>query len=487
MLMLAPSTTTGRTTHVASERGRSIGNSTSWMTRVQCAPGSPDRSIVRIVRARSSLVCLISLASFVVPLAVASPAPASVASRSTASRIVTLETALKSVPNDGRSWLALGSAYVRRAFETADPAFYPRADAALGRAEKALGRSGEVLAAKASLALARHRFGDAYSLASSLVAMRPTGLDGRVALFDATIELGRYDIAANQIQLLVEQRPNVATLSRLSYARQLSGDLRSSEVTMREAVSAAPEASFDRAVALGYLGDVLLEGGRLDASSRAYDNALRIDPTVSTAVLGQARVAMARGDVDGATRALDRLVDRLPLPGALGLRADIARAQGDVAGATATDQLVDASVALFQANGAVVDAELAVLLADRGPGSAPAAVRTAKRAFAERQTIFTNDAMAWSLLGIGGAKEAEPYARRAIRMSPAVASVRWHAAAVLAAVGDETTARQELRAALRNPWFAPSQRPAMVALAKKLNVALPKNFSTSSAVNGAVS
>ena len=483
--MSAPPTATGRTTQPGNGRERDIGECKSWMTRVRTAPGFPDERTSKMQRRHTfTLGLVLSVAASV---GIASPALGTVASRTTSARIVALEAAVKTAPEDGRSWLSLGSAYVRRAFETADPAFYPRADAALVRAEKSLGRSAEVVAAQASLALARHRFRDAQALASSLVAMRPSGLDGRIALFDANIELGQYNDAADEIQTLVEQRPNVATLSRLSYSRQLSGDLRSAEVTMREAASAAPPASFDRAVALGYLGDVLLEGGRLDAASRAYDDALRIDPTVATAVMGAARVSMARGDANGATAELDRLIDRLPLPGALGLRADIARARGDRAGAVAADQLVDASVSLFRANGAVVDAELAVFLADRGPASAADAVRTAKRAFAERQTIFTNDAMAWSLFGNGNAKDAEPYARRAVASSPAVASVRWHAAAVLAAVGDKAGARHELEAALRNPWFSPSQRPAIAALATKLGVALPPNLSNPSSANGATS
>jgi tetratricopeptide (TPR) repeat protein len=446
--------------------GRSVGSSWSRTTRAHRAPGSPD-----LIRYAVAGVVVVASA-LVGPMATATNRQR----LDTSARIASLETAVRATPSDGRQWLALGSAYVRRAFETADPAFYPRAESSLSRAQKSLGTTPDVLGAQANLALARHRFADARLLASSIVAKRPASVEGRLALFDATIELGRYDEADTLIQSLVEQRPTVATLSRLSYARQLRGDLRGAEVAMREAVSAAAPASFDRAVALGYLGDVLLESGRLDAASRAYDDARQIEPTLSTAVLGQARVYAARGDSDAAGNVIDRLVDRLPLPGALGLRADLARAAGDRAQATSADQLVDASVALFRANGAVVDAELAVLLADRGAAHATEAVRTAERALAERQTIFTDDAMAWSLFAAGRPKEAQPYARRAVASSPTVASVRWHAAAVLAAAGDTEMARTELQAALRNPWFSPSQRPAMEALAKKLNVSIPSSF-----------
>lgn len=386
-------------------------------------------------------------------------------------RISQLEKSVESSPANGQMWLQLSSAYLRRAFETSDPAFYPLAARSVDKAGKLIGDSPEVLAVKAGLALTRHRFGDARSLSVQLLQQQPTSFSGRIELFDANVELGRYGEAFAAIDDLVDLRPNVATLSRLSYARQLRGDLVGAEAAMREAVSAAAAGSFDRAVALGYLGDVLLEGGRLNAAARAYDEAVAI-ATVPTAVLGQARVALARGKPQLAASAVDALTARIPLPGALGFRADIARSTGDTAAATDADQLVDASVRLFRANGAVVDAELAVILADRGRGAATEAVATARRAYGERKTIFTADALAWALLVSGRSREALPYAIEAVQTSPSVASVRWHASAVFASVGNVARARAELQAAVRNPWFSPTQRPALEAMATRLHVAL---------------
>lgn len=391
----------------------------------------------------------------------------------TTDRIKQLEASTRANPKDGEGWRNLGAAYVRRAFETADPAFYPLAESALKQAQKHLGSSPDMLGTKAVLALARHRFQDARSLAGELVRQRPGSLDGRIALFDAEVELGNYQRAFALIDELVFERPNVATLSRLSYRRQLTGDLAGSEVAMRQAVSAAPSGSIDRAIALAYLGDVLLESGRLAAAARTYEQSLRIEPTNGTAMLGSARVAIARRDADRAAVILDRLVERVPLPGALGLRADLARASGDQKMATTSDQLVDASVALFEANGAVVDSELAILLADRGSASAPAALRAAERAYRERRTIFTNDAMAWALFVSGRPSEAVPYARAAVAKQPGVSSVRWHAAEVFAATGDLAAARHEVDAALRNPWSSPLQTRSVVTLAKRLGVAVP--------------
>ncbi len=386
----------------------------------------------------------------------------------TTQRIAQLEASTRTNPKAAEQWRELGAAYVRRAFETADPAFYPLAESSLRSAEKLIGATPEIMVAKASLALARHRFAEARDLAGNVVRAQPEALAGRIAQFDAEVELGNYDLAFRSIDALVSQRPNVATLSRLSYRHQLSGDLLAAEIAMRQAVSAAPPDSIDRAVALGYLGDVLLERGRLDAASRSYEQSSRLDPANGTAVLGQARVLFARGDPNAAVSLLDRLIDRNPLPGALGLRADIARSLNNKKLAKASDELVDASIALFQANGSVVDAELAILLADRGPTSASAAIGAARRAYAERRTVFTNDAMAWSLFVAGRASEALPYARAAVAMAPGISSVRWHAAEVFAATGERASAQTELAAAMRNPWSTPAQANSLRSLASRV-------------------
>lgn len=383
-------------------------------------------------------------------------------------RLDGLRRKTEEAPKSGAAWKDLGSAYVRRAYETADPSYYPAAADSFKRATALLPKSAELLSAEAGLALARHEFAIAASLSKDALALQPNSFDAKVSLVDATIELGRYDEAAELVDGLVDQRPGVASLSRLSYLRQLNGDIVGAEAAMRSAVSAAPAGSVDRSVALAYLGDILLERGKGSAARKAFEEARRIHPLSATAAMGIARVEAGDQRWGQSITVLDSLTERVPLPGALGQRADVARAAHDAKGELAANQLVDASIALFRSNGAVVDSELAVLLADRGPGASASAVAAAKKAYASRQTIFTNDAMAWSLFQAGKVAEAVPFARRAVATKPAVASVRWHAAAVLAAAGLDDDARSELHAASANQWFSASQNPARVALTIKL-------------------
>jgi tetratricopeptide (TPR) repeat protein len=373
-------------------------------------------------------------------------------------------------PNNSSSWQQLASQYIARAYETSDPAFYTLADSALERAKELNSASLSVVSTSATLAVARHEFNKAKQLATAGLAVAPHDFGLQVALVDSLVELGEYAPAELRLDALTDQRPGVATFSRLSYLRQLNGDLVGAEAAMRSAVAAAKPNSIDEAVTLGYLGDVLLERGREAPANNAFQRALAINPNSSIAAMGVARIQASRKDWAGAVGTLETLTAKVPVPGALGQRADVARARRDRTATEFADQMVDASVSLFRANGAVVDAELAILLADRGPTFAAPALEAAQNAYADRRTIFTEDAMAWALFQSDRPAEAEPYARRAVLSAPAVASVRWHAAAIFAATGDPEGARIELVEALRNKWFSVSQRPAVEALAKELGV-----------------
>ena len=375
-------------------------------------------------------------------------------------------------PSDGKAWTDLAAAYVRRAYETGDPTFYPAAANALDRSSRLLNNNPSVHMVRAELNLALHNFAAARTEAAAVLRARPNSFEAHLALTDATIELGDYTSASMLVDGLVDQHPGVASLSRLSYLRQLNGDILGAETAMRAAVSAAPERSLDRAVALAYLGDVLLERGKGPAAKRAFSEALSIHEGSATAAMGIARLAAADHEWESASSTLDRLLDRVPLPGALGLSAEISRARKDRAAETSANQLVDASVALFKSNGAIVDAELALLLADRGPSNAPEALAAARNAYSARKTIFTQDAMAWALVQSGRSQQAVPFITAATATNPAVASVRWHAAVIFDAVGNIAAAKREMAAALRNRWFSPAQQSDVVALARKLGVAV---------------
>ena len=144
---------------------------------------------------------------------------------------------------------------------------------------------------------------------------------------DAQVELGRYAAAARTIQRLVDLKPGLASYARVSYFRELSGDVDGAVAAMRLAVSAggSPEST---AYVQTLVGDLELARGRTDAARDAYRFALRDVPSYPQALTGLARIDAASGALPRAAARLRRSTDRLPLTSALTLLAEVERAAG---------------------------------------------------------------------------------------------------------------------------------------------------------------
>ncbi|MDQ3934727.1 MAG: hypothetical protein M3340_08875, partial [Actinomycetota bacterium] len=125
---------------------------------------------------------------------------------------------------------------LRQVRETEDPIFYRPAERALAEARRLEPDSPAVALGVGELAMSKHRFRDglrwglrARRLAPDLV--RPLGL-----IADAQVELGRYDDAARTLQRMVELKPSLPAYARISYLRELHGDLPGAIEAMRLAV-----------------------------------------------------------------------------------------------------------------------------------------------------------------------------------------------------------------------------------------------------------
>ncbi len=141
----------------------------------------------------------------------------------------------------------------------------------------------------------------------------PTISDPLAILIDASVELGRYDEAEGHLSDLLARRPGSAALSRLSYLRELHGDLDGARLAMLQAEQAttAPE---DRATIATLIGDQLLASRDLTGAAAAYERARAAAPGLAATEIGRARVAAAQGRLDEAVATLTALVERSPRP-----------------------------------------------------------------------------------------------------------------------------------------------------------------------------
>jgi tetratricopeptide (TPR) repeat protein len=253
---------------------------------------------------------------------------------------------------------------------------------------------------------------------------------------------------------MVDAKPNLATYSRVSYFRELNGDLPGATAAMRLAVSAGGGVPENVAYVQTLLGDLLMDAGRISSARQAYREALSSVPGHLPARAGLARVDVARGRLAVAGRKLRQVTKRLPLPTYLTPLAEIGFARGRKAQAERDLQLVRVQRRLLQAAGTRTDADLVLFEADHG--SPERAVRFGRQVFAAAPGVRSEDALGWALTRAGRPEEGLGHALRSLRLGSVDASFHYHAGMAAKQAGEARIARRELRRALRlNPSFSP--------------------------------
>jgi tetratricopeptide (TPR) repeat protein len=354
---------------------------------------------------------------------------------------------------DWRDSASLGLSALREGRRTADPAWYPRAERALRRS-LALRPEGNVdaMVGMGVLALGRHDFQEALTWGRRARAAGPFDPQARGVIADALVELGRYRGAARALQSMIDLRPGLASYARVSYLRELTGDVPGAVSAMRRAVRFAATAE-DAAWTAASLGDLYFGSGRLARAARAYRQARSTDPRAVSPRIGVARVAAARGDLGRAARTLSNLASRYPAPEVVMLLADVQVAAGDRSGAAGSRALVRVVDRLARRSGVDTNLEMAVFAAGH---RIDGAVRRARAAYRRRPSVAAADALAWALSAEGRNLAAARRAREALRLGTRSAPFHFNAGVIAFRLGRTERARRLLEEALAiNAHFSP--------------------------------
>ncbi len=373
-------------------------------------------------------------------------------------RIAILQATVRAQPTRADGYTLLAGAYRQKVRETGDATFYAKADRLTARALRLAPGDPAALTERAALEASRHDFRGA--LRDALAARRAAPAVDKPfgVLVDALVELGRYRAAGTALQQMVDRRPDLAAYARVSYFRELHGDLRGAAAAMRLAVSAGSGTAENTASVQALLGDLELARGRVDAAALAYRQALALVPRYAAADAGLARVEAARGDLPAAIRRLSGVVARLPLPQYVVALGETELAAGRRADARRDLALVGAEQRLLATNGVNTDVDLALFEADHG--SPARAVALGRRAWAQAPSVRSADALGWALTRAGRPREGLRWAHRALRLHSRDTMFLYHAGMTARAAGDRAAARAWLQRALAtNPRFSPLYAP----------------------------
>nr|MBA3736686.1 tetratricopeptide repeat protein [Actinomycetota bacterium] len=357
-------------------------------------------------------------------------------------------------PTDVRALGLLGLAYQQRARESGDPAYYGKSDGVLRRALRIKPDDLTATSALGSLALSRHRFREALALGRRAVSISPSTARGYGVIGDALVERGRYDQAFAAFNKMITLKPGLAAYARVSYARELLGDVRGATDAMRLAIDAAVGQPEALAWSHTQLGKLLWSHGRLRLAERHYRIALAVRPGYVFALDALAQVEAARGRLRRAVALERRAADTIPFPQFVATLGDLQRALGDDGAAARQYALIGAIQQVLRANGVKTDLEAALFDVDHAV-RLPEALVLARAAYLDRPSIDGEDVLAWALARNNRCAEALQHSKRALRLGTLDAGKFFHRGMIERCLGNRAVAKHWFgRALALNPHFS---------------------------------
>jgi len=214
---------------------------------------------------------------------------------------------LEQNPNDNKVMVQLAQAYIQESRVTGDHAFYDAA--ALQMTEKVLStepNNFEALCCQGTVLLSQHHFADALVVAQKAQQVNPNSAFGYGMLCDANVELGNYDEAVKMCDQMVNLRPDIRSYSRISYLREIYGDIPGAISAMKLAVSAGYNGLEQTEWCRVVLGQLYEQTGSADSAKYCYDLANYNRTDYPFALAGLARIEKSTGNYQSAIVLLEK-------------------------------------------------------------------------------------------------------------------------------------------------------------------------------------
>ena len=368
--------------------------------------------------------------------------------------IASAQDRVKATPGDYRAYAELGLAFQQKARETNDPSYYAQAQDALSRALALKPDYYDAVAGMGTLTLSLHEFRTALDWGLKAQALIPEKAYAYGVVGDAQVELGNYYDAVQSFQRMVDLRPDLGSYSRVSYARELYGDVPGAVEAMQQAIRAGSPAAENTAWCRYQLGNLYFNSGQLDKAEQAYNEALMGYPDYLHAYAGLGQVRWAQGRTAEAINFYKQAVATVPLPQYLTALGDLYAISGDAKSAQEQYDTVLYIFKVFEAGGVNVNIEKAAFLAEHDI-EIESAVAMAEDTAMSRQDVNTLDTLAWAYYKAGRYEDAHMTMQRAMRLGTQNALFFYHMGMIQRALGDEAEAQASLEKAIGiNPNFS---------------------------------
>ncbi len=367
----------------------------------------------------------------------------------TSAAIEGLKASLAENPEDVKAMVQLSQAYIQEGRNTGDHAYYDKATLELTSKILALEPNNfEALCCEGTVLLSQHHFSEALMSAQKAHEVNPSSAFVYGMMVDAYVELGNYEKAVETCDQMIAMRPDLSSYARVSYLREIYGDIPGSISAMKMAVGAGYGGLEQTEWCRVQLGKLYEQIGATDSAKYCYELALYNRTDYAFALAGMARIEKAIGNYPGAIAYLNKANEQITEYSFYEDLSDVYRLSGNTALA---DSSLQTAIAMLGpgaisdekvvGHGHYADRELALVYAKTG--NYTKAIEHAINEYKRRpENIDIQETLAWVYYKAGYHSLAEYHMRKAMRTGKKNPETLMHAGLIKIKIGQQWMGRK---------------------------------------------
>ncbi|MEO6695160.1 MAG: tetratricopeptide repeat protein [Ignavibacteria bacterium] len=368
--------------------------------------------------------------------------------------ITTLQEELSANPDNTKLLTKLGAAYIQKARDSNDPEFYDLAEDVLERALDKEEGNFLAMAELGSVYLSRHNFKEALQLSQKALEVNPYSAYSYGVLVDAQIELGMYDEAIESVQKMINLRPDLSSFSRVSYVRELKGDVQGAIDAMKSAITAGSPIAENTAWCRVQLGNLFYNKGDVETAEKIFQFVVKDFPNYSHGYGGLAKIQLNRKNYKEAIDLYIKALEKNSFPEYLIALGDAYYLNGEKEKSEEQYQKVKFVTTMFKEKGVDTDLELALFNADHNRKLKESLDDAQKSLDNGSNSIKSYHALAWTNYKLGKIDEAQKNIQQALRLGTKDPLMYYHAGKIYEKIGVQDKAKEHLDFALMiNPFY----------------------------------
>jgi len=225
--------------------------------------------------------------------------------------------ALKKNPQDAEAKIHLANIFIKEARVTGEHGhYYPAAlkmlNSVLSQDELDNDSKFIALMHKAGVQLSLHEFSSALQTGQEAVKLNPRNAQIYGVLVDSNVELGNYGQAVKLSDKMIQLKPDLRSYSRVSYLRQIHGDIPGAYQAMKMAAEAGYPGTEETAWTMLTLGELYAQHGESEKATSIFNQILEMRADYPFAIGALAELQYEKGNLKEAEKLINEAIEIIP-------------------------------------------------------------------------------------------------------------------------------------------------------------------------------